>query len=138
MKEVITLLITSGGLGFLSLYIAQETGVLNFGNYNKEEWLAWVSIFSTANYGLVLLFFYIHRAHTNYIYDLIVGVLLLFLSTILSIVIPKVIWKIIQQLNRLMHRNTTTYLPPLDFFLTDVYKATLFAFDFDGKMINQG
>ncbi|WP_419154129.1 hypothetical protein [Weissella viridescens] len=137
MKEVIALLIPSGGLGFLNLYFAQETDILNFGPYNKEERIAWSAIFTSINYLLLsgVQFIYIHFGLYEAIY---VVALAIIISLIASILLPWCISKLIDWVRREFGLDIITNTPAFDCFNTDVNDAIIYSFDFDGKLISCG
>ncbi|WP_190319153.1 hypothetical protein, partial [Weissella cibaria] len=106
MKEIITFLIVSGGLGFFNLYIAQESDLLYFGKYNKEERLAWLSIYSVLNFLFIKLCFLIYENINSLTYGKILSVLIalviIILDVIMTFVLPIVLNKMIECVRRLM------------------------------------
>lgn len=142
MKEIITFLIVSGGLGFFNLYIAQESDLLYFGKYNKEERLAWLSIYSVLNFLFIKLCFLIYENINSLTYGKILSVLIalviIILDVIMTFVLPIVLNKMIECVRRLMNKESRSYLPPTNSFFEDIDQWRLYAFDFDGNLINAG
>lgn len=142
MKEIITFLIVSGGLGFFNLYIAQESDLLYFGKYNKEERLAWLSIYSGLNFMSIKLAILISNISNSLAYgkmlSLVFIVAILTLNIIVTLVLPIVINKMIELVRRLMNKGPRSYLPPTNVFFEEIEQWSLYAFDFDGNMINAG
>lgn len=50
MNQIITLLITSGGLGFANVLFLERIGVLSFDNRINNDRFLWLVIFSSLNY----------------------------------------------------------------------------------------
>ncbi len=142
MKEIITFLIVSGGLGFSNLYLAQESDLLYFGKFNKEERLAWLSIYSVLNFGSIKLGCLIYEHINSLTYGKMLSVLIFLvifiLNIIVTLVLPIVLNKMIEFVRRLMNKESRTYIPPTNSFFEDIDQWRLYAFDFDGNLINAG
>lgn len=139
MKEIITFLIASGGLGFFNLYIAQESDLLYFGKYNREERLAWISVFTLLNYFLfqyiVLEFNTVSSGLDKFV---IYPGITVIISIILSLLLPWTINKLIDVVRKFLDKGERTYLPPLNEFFQDIHNYQIYVYDFEGKLINQG
>lgn len=142
MKEIITFLIISGGLGFFNLYIAQESDLLYFGKYNKEERLAWLSIYTIINFFLIktgiVIFKALSTIHFGVIVSILITVLTLIIDLIVTLLLPVFINWLIEIIRMLLKKETRAYLPPTNSFFEDIDQWDLLAFDFDGKLINSG
>lgn len=138
MKEIIAFFIVSGGVGFFNLYLAQETDFLYFGKYNKEERVAWLSIFTFINY--LLITDYIRIANDNHTLFILIttGVEAVTISFLASFVLPKTINRLIDYVRHLFGKPGRSYLPPINSFFEDIENYHLFVFDFDGKFISSG
>lgn len=139
MKEIIAFFIVSGGVGFFNLYLAQETDFLYFGKYNKEERIAWLSIFTLINYSLiqfvVLEFNTVSSALDKFI---IYPGITVITSILLSLLLPWVINKLIDLVRKLLNKGGRTHLPPLNEFFQDIHNYQIYVYDFEGNLINQG
>ncbi|MBU7556917.1 hypothetical protein AB5N10_01760 [Weissella paramesenteroides] len=142
MKEVITFLIISGGLGFFNLYIAQESDLLYFGKYNKEERLAWLSIYTIINFLLIktgiVIFKALSTIHFGVIVSILISVLTLIIDLIGTLLLPVFINWLIKIIRILLKKESRAYLPPTNSFFEDIDQWQLFTFDFDGKFISSG
>lgn len=142
MKEVITFLIISGGLGFFNLYIAQESDLLYFGKYNKEERLAWLSIYTIINFFLIktgiVIFKALSTIHFGVIVSILISVLTLIIDLIGTLLLPVFINWLIKIIRILLKKESRAYLPPTNSFFEDIDQWQLFTFDFDGKFISSG
>lgn len=139
MKEIITFFVVSGGVGFFNLYLAQETDFLYFGKYNKEERIAWLSIFTLINYFITTLYLQmIGYFHYDILVVIILFVLGIVLSFILSFVLPLLINWGIDYVRKFLKRSNSTYLPPINSFFQDIEEYDLYVFDFENKLINSG
>ncbi|MCT0485519.1 hypothetical protein [Weissella paramesenteroides] len=142
MKEIITFLIISGGLGFFNLYIAQESDLLYFGKYNKEERLAWLSIYTIINFFLIktgiVIFKALSTIHFGVIVSILIPVLTLIIDLIVTLLLPVFINWLIEIIRMLLKKEARAYLPPTNSFFEDIDQWDLLAFDFDGKLINSG
>lgn len=142
MKEIITFLIISGGLGFFNLYIAQESDLLYFGKYNKEERLAWLSIYTIINFLLIktgiVIFKALSTIHFGVIVSILISVLTLIIDLIGTLLLPVFINWLIEIIRILLKKEARAYLPPTNSFFEDIDQWELLAFDFDGKLINSG
>lgn len=109
MKEVITFLIISGGLGFFNLYIAQESDLLYFGKYNKEERLAWLSIYTIINFLLIktgiVIFKALSTIHFGVIVSILISVLTLIIDLIGTLLLPVFINWLIKIIRILLKKN---------------------------------
>lgn len=56
MNQIITLLITSGGLGFANVLFLERIGVLSFDNRINNDRFLWLVIFSSLNYAIYAYF----------------------------------------------------------------------------------
>ena len=139
MKEIITFFIVSGGVGFFNLYLAQETDHLYFGKYNKEERLAWLSIFTLINYSLVNFFISVSHdmQHKPLILFLLVASLIV-VSLVSSFLLPIGANWGINKVRILLNKPRRAYLPPINTFFQDIEGYELYSFDFDGKLISSG
>lgn len=142
MKEIITFLIISGGLGFFNLYIAQESDLLYFGKYNKEERLAWLSIYTIINFLLIktgiAIFKVLSTVHFGVIVSILILVLILIIDLIGTLLLPVFINWLIEIIRMFLKKEPRSYLPPTNSFFEDIDQWRLYAFDFDGNMINAG
>lgn len=140
MKEIIAFLIVSGGLGFFNLYIAQESDLLYFGKYNKEERLAWLSIYSFVNFISIKTASLILENVNKITYStiLIIMLLVISLNVIVTLSLPIVTNKIINQVRAFFKRGPRSYLPPINTFFQDINNYQLYVFDFNGEIINNG
>lgn len=138
MKEIIAFFIVSGGVGFFNLYLAQETDFLYFGKYNKEERIAWLSIFTFLNY--LLITDYIRIANDNHTLFILIttGIEAVVISFLASFVLPKTINWLIDYVRHLFGKPGRSYLPPINNFFEEIENYHLFSFDFDGKFISSG
>lgn len=140
MKEIITFVIVSGGLGFFNLYIAQESDLLYFGKYNKEERLAWLSIYSFVNFISIKTATLILENVNKITYGtiLIIMLLVISLNVIVTLSLPIVTNKIINQVRAFLKKGPRSYLPPINTFYQDINDYQLYVFDFNGQIINNG
>lgn len=138
MKEIIAFFIVSGGVGFFNLYIAQETDFLYFGKYNKEERIAWLSIFTFTNYFLVTDYMRIVNKNHGLFILITTGIEAVIISTLASFVLPKIINWLIDSVRRLFGKPGRSYLPPVNSFFEDIDNYYLYSFDFNGTMISSG
>lgn len=139
MKEIITFLIVSGGLGFFNLYIAQESDLLYFGKYNKEERLAWLSIYSFVNFIYIKTAFLILENVNKITCGTILIIMLLVISNVIvTLSLPIVTNKIINQVRAFFKKGPRSYLPPINTFFQDINDYQLYVFDFNGEIINNG
>lgn len=142
MTEIITFLIVSGGLGFFNLYVAQEADLLYFGKYNKEERLAWISIYSGLNFLSIKLVILISEYFKDVRNSLILHVtsilIVLILNIIATLLLPVIINKIIDYVRTIFKKAPRSYLPPTNSFFEEIDQWSLYAFDFDGNLINAG
>ena len=56
----------------------------------------------------------------------------------MTFVLPIVLNKMIECVRRLMNKESRSYLPPTNSFFEDIDQWRLYAFDFDGNLINAG
>lgn len=138
MKEIIAFFIVSGGVGFLNLYIAQETDFLYFGKYNKEERVAWLSIFTVVNYLLIKDYINIINNFHSLFITIATGFEVISLSALASFALPKIINRVIDFVRKVCGQPKRTYLPPINSFFKDIKDYQLYSFDFDGKIISSG
>lgn len=142
MKEIITFVIVSGGLGFFNLYIAQESDLLYFGKYNKEERLAWLSVYTIINFLLIKAGIWVFKALSTIYFGIIVSILILVSMLILDLVgtllLPVFINWLIKIIRILLKKGSRTYLPPTNSFFKDIDQWQLYTFDFDGNFISSG
>lgn len=142
MKEIIAFLIVSGGLGFFNLYIAQESDLLYFGKYNKEERLAWLSIYTIINFLLIKAGIWtletLITIHLGIVIAISSLVLILALDLAGTLLLPIFINWLIEIIRMFLKKEPRSYLPPTNSFFEDIDQWQLFTFDFDGKMINAG
>lgn len=138
MKQIIAFFIVSGGIGFFNLYLAQETDFLYFGKYNKEERIAWVSIFTVINYLLITGYIQLIKESHNLLIVIAIGIIGVFISVVLSFLLPKSINWVIDYVRHLLGKPGRSFLPPINIFFEDIEDYHLFSFDFDGKIISSG
>lgn len=138
MKEIIAFFIVSGGVGFFNLYLAQETDFLYFGKYNKEERIAWLSIFTFLNYLLITDYIRISNGNHGLFVLITTSIGAVAISTSASFVLPKTINWIIDYVRHLFGKPNRSYLPPINSFFEDIENYYLYSFDFNGKLISSG
>ncbi|WP_370928741.1 hypothetical protein AB3363_02130 [Leuconostoc mesenteroides] len=138
MKEMITFFIVSGGFGFFNLYLAQETDFLYFGKYNKEERIAWLSIFTVINYLLVTDYIKIINENHSLLSVMVIGIKDVAISFLSSFILPKIIDWIIYLIRKMFGKSRRTFLPPINSFFKDIENYYLYSFSFDGKLISAG
>lgn len=139
MKEIISFFVVSGGVGFFNLYLAQETDFLYFGKYNKEERLAWLSIFTIINYLLVNLFITtVKDLHDNLFILSSMAAQMIAVSFVSSFIFPIFVNWVINIVRKLLNKPSRTHLPPINTFFQDIEGYDLYAFDFNDQLINSG
>lgn len=138
MKQIIAFFIVSGGIGFFNLYLAQETDFLYFGKYNKEERIAWVSIFTVANYLLITDYINITNESHSLLIAIATFIMGVFISVVGSFLLPKSINWVIDYVRHCLGKPYRSFLPPINSFFEDIENYHLFSFDFDGKFISSG
>lgn len=138
MKEIIAFFIVSGGVGFFNLYLAQETDFLYFGKYNKEERIAWLSIFTFINYLLITDYIRIVNGNHGLFILITTGIEAIVISLLASFVLPKTINWIIKYVRHLFGKPDRSYLPPINSFFEDIDNSSVFVFGFDGEIISSG
>lgn len=139
MKQIFAFFIISGGIGFFNLYLAQETDFLYFGKYNKEERIAWLSIFTVINYLLVSFFIAaVKDVNHNLLIIFSIGIQMVMFSFILSFLLPICITWSINAVRKLINKPNRTFLPPINSFFQDIKDYALYVYDFDGELVNSG
>lgn len=139
MKEIIAFFIVSGGVGFFNLYLAQETDFLYFGKYNKEERIAWLSIFTLINYLIVVGYTkLIHSINFNGYMMLSLALMAVFISFALSFLLPKSVNWCIDVVRRFFNKSDRSFLPPINTFFEDIKDYDLYVYDFNDQLINSG
>lgn len=139
MKEIISFFVVSGGVGFFNLYLAQETDFLYFGKYNKEERLAWLSIFTIINYLLVNLFITtVKDLHDNLFILSSMAAQMIAVSFVSSFIFPIFVNWVINIVRKLLNKPSRTHLPPINSFSQDIKDFRIYSFDFEGNLINSG
>ncbi|WP_406244635.1 hypothetical protein ACI5FS_06290 [Leuconostoc mesenteroides] len=139
MKEIVTFFVVSGGVGFFNLYIAQETDLLYFGKYNKEERIAWLSIFTVINFVIVVTLLTITEHTKNKILWLVIGAIVsIILSFCISLQLPEIINKSIRLVRKHLKKSDRTYLPPINSFFEDINNFGLYVYNFEGKLVSAG
>ncbi|QDJ58443.1 hypothetical protein EFA59_02490 [Weissella hellenica] len=138
MAEIITYLIVSGGLGFFNLYITQESDLLYFGKYNKEERLAWLSIYSIINFLTIRIILSTWNMAWLLLVKLLIITIIIISNLLITFILPYLIDKIIKIVRHIRKLGNRTYLPPLNTFFQDIKDYELYVYDFNGKIVNHG
>lgn len=139
MKEIISFFVVSGGVGFFNLYLAQETDFLYFGKYNKEERLAWLSIFTIINYLLVNIYITtVKDLHDNLFILSSMAAQMIAVSFVSSFIFPIFVNWVINIVRKLLNKTSRTHLPPINNFFQDIKDFRIYSFDFEGNLINSG
>lgn len=139
MKEIISFFVVSGGVGFFNLYLAQETDFLYFGKYNKEERLAWLSIFTIINYLLVNIYITtVKDLHDNLFILSSMAAQMIAVSFVSSFIFPIFVNWVINIVSKLLNKPSRTHLPPINTFFQDIKDFRIYSFDFEGNLINSG
>lgn len=137
MKEIIAFFIVSGGVGFFNLYLAQETDFLYFGKYNKEERIAWLSIFTVVNFIIISIWLSLvdRKGLIWFIIGAFISIILMFS---ISLLLPKIINETIDAVRKILKKPSRSILPPINSFFADINNFGLYVYDFNGKLINAG
>lgn len=139
MKEIISFFVVSGGVGFFNLYLAQETDFLYFGKYNKEERLAWLSIFTIINYLLVNIYITtVKDLHDNLFISSSMAAQMIAVSFVSSFIFPIFVNWVINIVRKLLNKPSRTHLPTINTFFQDIKDFRIYSFDFEGNLINSG
>jgi len=139
MKEIIAFFIVSGGVGFFNLYLAQETDFLYFGKYNKEERVAWLSVFTLINYLVVNGYLKAIKLINHNLYLAIsFAAMAMFISFLSSFILPKVVNWSTDFIRRFLNKSDRSFLPPINYFFADIKDYDLYVYDFNDQLINSG
>ena len=139
MKEIISSFVVSGGVGFFNLYLAQETDFLYFGKYNKEERIAWLSIYTVVNIIIIASWLnLVEESHNHILWFTIGAFVSLLVSFLITFLLPKVVNDTIAGIRKISKKSDRAYLPPINSFFQDIKDFRIYSFDFEGNLINSG
>lgn len=139
MKEIISSFVVSGGVGFFNLYLAQETDFLYFGKYNKEERIAWLSIYTVVNIIIIAIWLnLVEKLHNHILWFAIGAFISLLVSFLITFLLPKVVNDTIAGIRKISKKSDRAYLPPINSFFQDIKDFRIYSFDFEGNLINSG
>lgn len=138
MNEIITMIIMSGGIGFLNVYLAGLSGDLSIGNFNKEDRISWLAIFTAINVGL----FNLTTMVSKFFWPLgvVTGIVSLIVSIVLSFWLPKILLTLANTRRTKIDKVQVGDTPVLDKFQEQFDSSTLlFVFDLDtGRQLLEG
>lgn len=94
MIQIISLLITTGGLGFANVLFLERVGILTFDNHLNNDRFLWLVIFSSLNY-------------TTFIYTRNIWITIL-ISIVITLAVPLFNYKPENKVRSLLHKSKAT------------------------------